>query len=85
MASHARKNITGKDPGFPPYLISKMEAAGLRPTLASLAFACGVPATTLTQNLHGQKAMRLATAKRIADAIDCSIDDLVYHMPELLI
>lgn len=73
----ARESIPGRDANMPSYIVERMVALKLRPTLTQLALGTGTPLNTLRQNLNGTKAMKLVTAIGIAKFLKCSVDDLV--------
>ena len=56
----------------------------MRPSYRELAKKSGVNFMTLQQNLTGISKMNVSNAKRVADAIKCSVDELLEHVPELV-
>lgn len=84
MGSPERHWITGRKGNIPPYIMQRMEALGLRASLRALALAVGVPTMTLAKNLTGENGIKLSTAVKLAQTLDCSIEDLVENIPELL-
>jgi len=80
----SRKSIPGRDANLPPFIIEQMEAQDIQPTLRQLALSSGVKLVTLQENLKGTAAMRLSNAKKLADALKCSVDDLIKEVPTLL-
>ncbi|MBX9687366.1 MAG: helix-turn-helix transcriptional regulator [Candidatus Obscuribacterales bacterium] len=77
MVEAARKSIPGRDPNLPTFIIDRMEDLNLKPTLTQLALGTGTPINTLRQNLNGARAMRLETAVKIAEFLDCDLSELV--------
>lgn len=77
MTENAREHITGKDPNLPPFIVDRMIGLGMRPTLRQLAEGAGVPKNTLGPNLHGQKAMKLETAVKLAEFLQLDLTELV--------
>ena len=69
--------ISGQDPNLPSYIVEKMLNKKLRPTLTQLSQGTGTPISTLRENLNGSRAMKLDTATRIAEYLNCDLTELV--------
>ena len=68
---------------LPDFIYQKMVDLDMRPSYRKLAEKSGVNFMTLQQNLTGTAEMKLSNAKRVADAINCTVDELLEHVPEL--
>lgn len=79
VESVIRKSIPGRDANLPSFIVDRMVALNMRPTLTQLALGIGSPKTTLRENLNKSKAMKLETAVRIAEFLQCDLTDLVKH------
>lgn len=75
--SASRKSIPGRDATMPEFIVNRMAEMNLRPTLTCLALGTGTPLNTLRQNLNGNSAMKLETAVKIAEFLDCDLTELV--------
>lgn len=72
-----RLSIPGPDANLPQYIYKRMVDLQMRPTLSSLAAGIGSAVSTLRENLNGSKSMRLETAVKIADFLECDLTELV--------
>ena len=73
----ARKSIPGRDANLPPFIVERMLELDMRPTLTQLAIGAGISKTSLGENLAGKSGMKLDTALRMADFLQCDLTELV--------
>lgn len=66
--------------GLPPWVRARMELLGVRPSLGCLAEALDIPPMTLSTNLRGVKEMRISTAKKLADYLKISTDEVITNL-----
>ncbi len=79
----ARKSIPGRDANLPPYIVQRMKALEVKPTLSQLALMTGIKIMTLQTNLAGATAMKLPNAYKLAKSLDISLSELVENVPFL--
>lgn len=78
---------TAQSPGanLPAFIDERMKAVGVkRPSLRQLALGARVSDTTLHHNLSGKTSMSVPTAKRVADFLECSVDELIDNVKQLV-
>lgn len=73
--STARK-ASGWGDGLPVFVRMRLETLGVRASLRQLAVLAGVTPITLYRNFHGERAMHFDTAKKLAVALQVSLDEL---------
>lgn len=78
------KAIPGKDANLPPYIKDRMVELGYSPTLTQLGLGTGMDLSVLRRNLSALESMRLTTAKKIADFLKVSVNDLIENIPTLV-
>lgn len=78
----ARKHEAGSS--LPPFIRAKMEALGFSPTLRELARRLNRDSGPLYRNLTGQSEMTLGNAKRMAEVLDVTVDELIHNCSELI-
>lgn len=72
-----RVSSPGPDAKLPGFIVDRMIALKIRPTLTQLAIGSGVPIATLRANLNGESAMKLITAIKLAAFLQCGLEQLV--------
>jgi transcriptional regulator with XRE-family HTH domain len=75
----AKNNETGVS--LPDFVRERLEEMGYRPSWRQLALLSGVPFSTLQANLTGRSETRLGTAKKLAEALTCTVDELCNNTP----
>lgn len=75
----ARKSIPGRDADLPAFIVERMEALQLQPTLTQLALGIGASKSGLRENLKGLTATKLETAIKLAEFLRCELKDLVQY------
>lgn len=76
MVDNTAKTTTSWGATLPPYIHARMEDLTLKPSVRKLASLSGVPAMTLHRNFSGERAMTFETAKKIAAALQVTLDEL---------
>lgn len=78
------KATPGRDANLPPYIKDRMTELGYSPTLTQLGLGTGMDLSVLRRNLNALESMRLTTAKKIADFLKVSVNDLIDNIPALI-
>ncbi|MBS2008228.1 MAG: helix-turn-helix transcriptional regulator [Cyanobacteria bacterium SZAS TMP-1] len=76
MMDNTARKASGWGDGLPVFVRSRMESLDMRPSLRQLAALSGVPPMTLQRNFHGDRVMSFETAKKLAAALQVSLDTL---------
>lgn len=84
MIQNPGRSIPGPDANLPGFIYDRMIYLNLSPTLTQLAEITGLQIRTLQRNLKGERAIKLSTAKQLADALDITVDDLIKAMPDIV-
>jgi lambda repressor-like predicted transcriptional regulator len=69
-------NLALTESSIHPWITSRMNKLGI-PSLRQLAYKAGLPAMTLHHGLTGRSDLSAKRAKKLADALEVSLDELL--------